>query len=224
MHIERMHKMIECLTEKALSEIENGLETVDTCEMGQVIDMIKDLNEAEYRAVIVKAMKEADEEEEEREKELLKVLKEEYGEDVGRRYYDRYRYADGRFASKGKGAKHEYDEPPYWHMTPEMYRNMERNRDVDRMDGRMYYTEPIVPIGDNMRDRREGKSGMSRRSYMESKELHKGNTPEDKDAKMHDLERYMKELSEDMAELISDMTPEERTMTKSKLSTLVSKM
>lgn len=34
----------------------------------------------------------------------------------------------------------------------------------------------------------------------------------------------MKELSEDMAELISDMTPEERTMTKSKLSTLVSKM
>lgn len=43
-------------------------------------------------------------------------------------------------------------------------------------------------------------------------------------AKMHDLEKYMKELSEDMAELISDMTPEERTMTKSKLSTLVSKM
>ena len=224
MHIERMHKMIECLTEKALSEIENGLETVDTCEMGQVIDMIKDLNEAEYRAVIVKAMKKADEEEEELEKELLRVLKEEYGEDGGRRYYDRYRYENGRFAPKGRGTRRGYEEPPYWHMTPEMYREMEHDRDMDRPSGRMYYTEPKMTPDGGMRDRREGKSGMSRRSYMESKELHKGNTPEDKDAKMRDLEKYMKELSEDMAELISDMTPEERTMTKSKLSTLVSKM
>lgn len=224
MHIERMHKMIECLTEKALAEIENGLESVDTCEMGQVIDMIKDLNEAEYRAVIVKDMKKDDEEEEEREKELLRVLKEEYGEEGGRRYYDRYRYENGRFAPKGRGTRRGYEEPPYWHMTPEMYREMEHDRDMDRLSGRMYYTEPKMSSDSGMRDRREGKSGMSRRSYMESKELHKGNTPEDKDAKMHDLEKYMKELSEDMAELISDMTPEERTMTKSKLSTLVSKM
>ena len=147
---------------------------------------------------------------------------ERYGD--GRRYYDRYRYADGRFAPKGRGTRRGYDEPPYWHMTPEMYREMEQDRDMDRHSGRMYYTEPKMASDGGMRDRREGKSGMSRRSYMESKELHKGNTPEDKDAKMHDLERYMKELSEDMAELISDMTPEERTMTKSKLSTLVSKM
>lgn len=224
MHIERMHKMIECLTEKAFAEIENGLEAVDTCEMGQVIDMIKDLNEAEYRAVIVKSMKKADEEEEELEKELLRVLREEYGEDGGRRYYDRYRYENGRFAPKGRGTRRGYEEPPYWHMTPEMYREMEHDRDMDRPSGRMYYTEPKMTPDGGMRDRREGKSGMSRRSYMESKELHKGNTPEDKDAKMRDLEKYMKELSEDMAELISDMTPEERTMTKSKLSTLVSKM
>ena len=63
MHIERMHKMIECLTEKALCEFDKGIENIDTCEMGQVVDMIKDLNEAEYKAVIVKSMKEADEEE-----------------------------------------------------------------------------------------------------------------------------------------------------------------
>ena len=65
MHIERMHKMIECLTEKALCEFDKGIENIDTCEMGQVVDMIKDLNEAEYKAVIVKSMKEADEEEKE---------------------------------------------------------------------------------------------------------------------------------------------------------------
>ena len=75
MHIERMHKMIECLTEKALNELEKGVENVDTHEMGAVIDMIKDLNEAEYRAVITKEMKEADEEEEEYNKELLEYLR-----------------------------------------------------------------------------------------------------------------------------------------------------
>ena len=101
MHIERMHKMIECLTEKALCELEKGAENVDTCEMGQVVDMIKDLNEAEYKAVIVKDMKKSDEDEEEYEKVLLRELKEEYGEDTGRRYYDHYRYASGRFAPKG---------------------------------------------------------------------------------------------------------------------------
>lgn len=81
MHIERIHKMIECLTEKALCELEKGAENVDTCEMGQVVDMIKDLNEAEYKAVIVKAMKKADEEKEEYDKMLLRELKEEYGEE-----------------------------------------------------------------------------------------------------------------------------------------------
>ena len=65
MHIERMHKMIECLCEKAWSKMENGLECVDTAEMGQVVDMIKDLNDAEYKAVITKAMQKAEKEDEE---------------------------------------------------------------------------------------------------------------------------------------------------------------
>ena len=196
-------------------EFAKGIECVDTEEMGKVTDMLKDLAEAMYYRTLTKSMDESDPE------QVLDMC-ERYGD--GRRYYDRYRYADGRFAPKGRGTRRGYDEPPYWHMTPEMYREMEQDRDMDRHSGRMYYTEPKMTPDGGMRDRREGKSGMSRRSYMESKELHKGNTPEDKDAKMHDLERYMKELSEDMAELISDMTPEERTMTKSKLSTLVSKM
>ena len=41
---------------------------------------------------------------------------------------------------------------------------------------------------------------------------------------MKSLENYMKELSGDITELLTDMTAEERTMLKSKLSTLVSKM
>lgn len=37
------------------------------------------------------------------------------------------------------------DYPPYWHMTPEMYRmdgkEYNSDRDIDRNKGRMYYTE-----------------------------------------------------------------------------------
>lgn len=221
MHIERMHKMIECLTEKALCELEKGTENVDTCEMGQVVDMIKDLNEAEYKAVIVKAMKKADEEKEEYDKMLLRELKEEYGEDAGRRYYDHYRYADGRFAPKGHGTyRRGYEEMPYYHMTPDMYRDMDR----DTMN-RMYYTETGMNNG-GMNNSRMNESNYDRakRNYSETKEMHNSNTPQDKEAKMRELEKYMKELSTDITELMSGMSQEEMNMAKSKLTTLVSKM
>lgn len=216
MHIKRMHEMQECLTEKALSELEKGTDHVDTCEMGQVVDMIKDLAEAEYRATITKAMEEAKEEKEEYDKILLRELKEEYGEDTGRRFYDHYRYADGRFAPKGRGTyRRGYEEPPYWHMTPERYHDMEYSRDMDRGNGRMYYTEPTHT---------ESRYESAKRAYTESKELHKGNEPQDKEAKMRELEKYMKEMSDDLLNLMKGMSQEEMNMAKSKLSVLVSKM
>ena len=45
MDIKRMHCMIEKLSECAKSEMESGIENVDTCEMGKVVDMMKDLAE-----------------------------------------------------------------------------------------------------------------------------------------------------------------------------------
>ena len=174
MDIKRMHEMIEKLSESAECEFAKGIECVDTEEMGKVTDMLKDLAEAMYYRTLMKAMEESSADET---MEMFDRF------DDGRRFYDNYRYANGRFAPKGRGTRRGYEEPPYWHMTPEMYREMEHDRDMDRSSGRMYYTEPKMTPDGGMRDRREGKSGMSRRSYMESKELHKGNTPEDKDAK-----------------------------------------
>ena len=129
--------MVECLTEKTLSELDKGIENVNVEEMSEAVDMIKDLCEAEYRAVIVKSMKKADEEEEEYDKELLRSLKAEYGEESGRRYYDQYRYANGRFAPKGRGTRRGYEEPPYYHM-PVNYNDMEYMRDMDKSRGKMY--------------------------------------------------------------------------------------
>lgn len=209
MHIERMHKMIECLTEKALCELEKGTENVDTCEMGQVVDMIKDLNEAEYKAVIVKAMKKAEEEKEEYDKVLLRELKEEYGEDAGRRFYDHYRYSDGRFAPKGHGTYRGYSEPNY-HMTPEMYRDMDRDT-----HSRMYYTE--TGINESGYDR-------AKRNYTETKEMHRSNTPEDKKAKMQELEKYAKSLTEDVVEMVSDMSDEEKNLLRTKMQILMQKI
>ena len=206
--------MIECLTEKALAELDKGIENVDTKEMGEVVDMIKDLNEAEYRAVIVKSMKEVDEEQKEYDKELLRALKDEYGEEGGRRYYDEYRYkTTGRFAPKGKGSyvgRRGYEEPPYYHSYPE--------RDMDREYGRMYYTEPTTT--------HTSESGYDRakRMYTETKEMHKANTPDDKEHKMKSLDSYTKELASDITGMVADMSAEEKNLLRTKLSTLVSKI
>lgn len=65
---------------------------------------------------------------------------------------------------------------------------------------------------------------MSRRTYMENKELHKANTQQDKEAKVRDLNTYMTELANDMTEIINDATPEEKTVLRNKLSALVTKI
>ena len=212
MHIKNLHCMIEKFTECAKHEVENGIEKLDTKEMGEVADIIKDLCEAEYYAKISKAMDES-----------------EYGEDYDvygptedRRYYrGQPRDSRGRYMSR-KG----YHEPTY-HMTPEMYHEHtpEHYRDMDREHGRMYYTETghvdhDANDGKMVRDHREGRSGISRRTYMETKEMH----PEDKQKKVQDLEKYMNELATDVTEMINGSTAEEKTLLKTKLQSLVQKI
>jgi hypothetical protein len=67
------------------------------------------------------------------------------------------------------------------------------------------YTEREMPLGDAMRDHREGRSPMSRKMYMESKEMHK-----DKVYQIQELEKYVQELTSDMMEMIADASPEEK--------------
>lgn len=209
MDIKRMHEMIECLSECAKHEFSKGVENVDTCEMGKVTDMLKDLSEAMYYRTLTKVMEESEND------EIMEMF-DRYGN--GRRFYDHYRYANGRFAPKGHGTyRRGYDEPPYYHMTPEMYREHDPKyyRDMDKMDGKMYYTESM-----HSGSRYE----TAKRGYEESKQMHKANTPEDKQAKMKELESYMKELSEDVTKLIVDATPEEKAVVKNKMQVLMQKM
>lgn len=102
-----MHRTIQ-KTER-LCEIYNDLmrwaetnkDCADVKTMGEVIDMIKDIAEAEekcwkscYYKSIVEAMEEAEEWE-----------KMEYMDEEGRMGYDNWRYSSGRFAPKGRGHK-----------------------------------------------------------------------------------------------------------------------
>ena len=217
MHIKHIHETLEKLSEYACEEASKSVECINTCELGAVVDMIKDLAEAEYYAYIAKEMKEVAEEEESEEKYMLKSLKDEYGEDDGKRYYDMWRYKSGRFAPKGRGTHRGYEEPPYYHMTPDQYKEHDPEywRDLDRKDGKMYFTEPVTM---------ESRYEKAKRGYKEAKHAHTSNTAEDKQAKMKDLEAYLKELSEDVTQLLSDATPEERAMVRGKMQVLTQKI
>lgn len=263
MHLEEESKPIKKMCEKLMDsvnhELDKGIENVDTKELSEAIDMIKDLYEAKkemyeacYYKQIMEAMEKNDFEDEE---EIM---------DEGRRgYRGRSRDSMGRFTSRGgrgRGGRRGYESSM---MYDEDWEEMERMRDFDRSSGKMYYSRSGssgssssgMSSGGSQggmssgmsggsssggqssggstggsrgysesgfqggRDSREGRSGQSRRSYMESKEMGK-----DKQEKMKSLEEYMKELSSDVTEMISDASPEEKSMLKNKMSVLMQKI
>ena len=139
-------KMCEKLMDAVNHELDKGIENVNAQELGEVIDMIKDLYEAKEKMVkscyykqIMEAMEES-----------------EYGEDydeegpmddMRRGYRGQPRDSMGRFMSRrgrggrGRGGRRGYEEPMY-RMTPEMYREHDPEywRDMDVTEGRMYYS------------------------------------------------------------------------------------
>ena len=175
--MERFKQMKETLIGCVQSQM-GHLESVDTKELGEVIDMIKDIEEAMYYCTVTEAME--------------------------GKAHEKYRYVE--------------------------------DRDMDRHYGKMYYTEPsgskMRAFAGNtdgahhmeweypsMRDSREGKSHMSRRNYMEAKEMHQPKTTQ-----MKELEKYLQELSTDIVEMIQDASPEEKAFMEKKLQGLAAKI
>ena len=247
MKIDEEIKPLKELCEKIVKMATNELEqnpNVDTHEMYEVVDMIKDLSEAKkfvaetcYKKYLLVVM-------EENEDDFRETWDEDGAwDEEGRRYYrGQSRDSMGRYTSRGgnrsngRGGRRGYQEPPYYHMMPEddymmdmdTYKNHSAKelRDMDRAKGRMYYTDMGIGNGSSQgnnqgRDSREGRSGMSRRSYMETKEMHSQNTTEDKQAKMRELDKYMNELGTDIKEMVMDSSQEEKTMLKTKMQNII---
>ena len=209
MHIKRIHEMIEKLTKCAEMELEKGVENINAEEMGEVTDMIKDLAEAEYYSKISKAMDEA-----------------EYGEDYDYRgafdEYERKGYRGQMRDSKGRYTSRRRGYMPDMMMYDDEWEDMQKNRDMDRHLGKMYYTEPMTMHNGNTHT--ESRYDKARRGYEESKAMHKGNTVEDKQHKMKSLEEYTKELAEDITGMVHDMSPEEKSLLKQKMQVLMQKI
>lgn len=218
-------KIAECLKAKVEAKGIDNIEGQDLVELGMWTDIIKDLVCYDKDKKIIEAMDEAEESE-----EAMKYIEmyEDYP-DMRKGYRGQPRDSRGRYMSR-RGGRRGYEEPMY-HMPLDVYKDYspEELRDMDRHTmGRMYYTDNAnggsmaTRIQGSMnggRDNREGRSGMSRRGYMEAKEMGK-----DKGEKMKELENYMKELSTDVTEMIGDASPEEKAMLKSKMQTLLQKI
>lgn len=235
-HIEDMESMIETLSSKAKSQLDGNMECVNTEEMGEVIDMIKDLAEAKYKCIVTKAMKDA-----EKEDELMSKLG--ITPDDSRRGYDNYRYrSTGKYAPTGRGtyegnSRYGYGEPMMGYDSRYPYENY---RDMDRDSGRMYYTgggpgnsgmnsSSMTSSGSNsgggaMRSYTESRYDRARRNYTETKEMHNSNSTGDKEEKMKSLENYMTELGTDITDMIKDSTPEEKALLRQKLTLLTQKI
>ena len=158
--IDRMKYMKETLMNCVQGQL-GDLSSVDAKELGEAIDMIKDLSEAIYYCTITESM-----------------------------------------------------EKP----------NKTMYRDMDKEAGMMYYTDPNsrnimrnYPI--ELRDHREGRSPITRKTYMERK-MH----GENKEVQMHELEKYMQELTSDITEMIEGASPEEKQMLQKKISALATKI
>lgn len=196
--MERLKNMKETLLSAAQSQMGN-LAAADTKELGQVIDMIKDLEEAIYYCSITEAMKESKEKEKYsqmyyQERYLpIPMMNEMYQRDMDRNSYGRMYYPD---------------------------RIMNNRDESTNRGGSRYYTErdwDTYPI--NTRDSREGRSPLSRKNYMEAKELHQG-----KEIQMKELDKYIQELGHDITEMIQDASPEEKQMLQQKISALATKI
>lgn len=223
--MERLKAMKETLigcVQTQLADIKN----VDAHELGEAVDMIKDFEEAMYYCMKIKKieceLKEKEEEAKEKkehkchckEKESKYYMMPYYppydrdmDRDMGRMYYsDRQpRNSRGEFISYYDGNRGTETS------------SSSSNRDTSNRGNMNYYHEREFPI--EMRDEREGRSPMSRRMYMESKEMHK-----DKAQKIKELEKYMQELSEDIVEMIDDASTEEKQLLEKKMTHLTSKI
>lgn len=182
--MERLKNMKETLMSCVQGQMYN-LENVDAKELGEAIDMIKDLSEAIYYCTITEAMEGKEEGKEHHYYYTEKVMPNEY---------------DYRMMDKDKGR---------------IYYNG-NDTDSSRQNGYDYY-EKEMPI--NMHDEREGRSHLSRKTYMESKEMH-----QDKNVKLKELEKYMQELTNDVIEMIQDASPEEKQLLEKRISALATKI
>lgn len=171
---------------------------VDAHELGEAVDMIKDLAEAIYYCTITESMEKSEENKSQGETNINYYTTP---------YYNKM-YPDYRDMERTGGYM--------YYPTGGNGGGMSGGSNGGNRGGRGYYTEMPDIMG---RDPREGRSPMRRRMYMEGKEMHN-----DPNSQLRELEAYLQELSSDITEMIKDASPEERATLHQKMTMLASKI
>lgn len=202
MHIEKLKSIQECLASAAEAQIYD-LENVDAQELGEVIDIIKDIEETIYYCTVTKAMEESEKYKGEEMMYYTPMYRETrehnggQGHDMSRMYYGGSNGSSSGGYSSG--------------------RSNGSSGSSNSNGSNSQYSEKEFPGA--FQDMREGRSPRSRRMYMEAKE-----TKQDKATQMKELEHYMQELAQDVTEMIEGSSPEERQYLSKKISALATKL
>lgn len=222
--------LCETMEHAIKTELDKGLDKVNTHEMYEAVDIFKDLSEVKkniiegcYKMQIMEAMEES-----------------EYGEDYDENGEIRYyrgqprSKTSGRFMSRGDGRRN-------YRMTPEMYREYEPEyyRDLDRESMKRMYSTSSTGMN-NTRSYSDGYSeGMddgerrgyergytdgrrnnggrydrARRNYEENKQGKNGQSDE-KD--MRNLETMLNEFERELSEMLPKMSQQEKNLAKNKV-------
>ena len=210
-----------------LGEIHSkGAANMDTKEAGEVVDMIKDLAEAEkycmeacYYESIVKAMHEAGEDDED-----------------GRMGYNSRHYANGRFAPKGRGSRMGYT-PDMMMQYPYIYGYVNDPDFEDEMHhrkmgyqpsgagnrsqsgSRMGYEDEAWDMDDDPKQTREyNEYKRAKRHYTETK------SPADKQQMDEHAMKHLNQSIDSFREMWKDADPNMRKRIKADLTNLIGEM
>ena len=211
--MERLKSMKEAFVAQVQSQLGN-LANVDAHELGEVVDMIKDMEEALYYCTITKAMEEKEHEGKGAHNTYYYTTnyKQEpmYFRDMDRDYGRMYYNGNGQSGGGNSGGNSGGGTRNYPWGDDMMYygggqggtryasggqggSNSSGNSggDGNRGGGTRGYggygpSYEIEIPAEMMRDEREGKSGKTRRTYMENKQMHT-----DKAAQLKELEKYV---------------------------------
>lgn len=222
MDMYRIHDMLENVSEAATTELSKGTDKVNTKEFGEVVDMIKDLSEAEknkmeacYYKTLIEAMEES-----------------EYGED-----YDEYGPIDERMGySRGgrggsrRGGGNRGGGNRGGGRSRRNYPMYDDDRYDEYMGGRMSYSSGGGSRSSGSSSSGSGSGGGSSRygysydNYMRNRSNYSTTDPEDKQERMKMLDDYTKDLMGSISDVMQDVSPEEKAMLKTKLAKVVNSM
>ena len=202
--MEQLKNIEQCLISQVQAQM-GDLKKVNAKELGEVMDMIKDLEEAMYYCSIIEAMDKSKEDNQQPPMNISYYMEGDHGNgnsgtnsNRGNYYYsDQPRNSDGQFMTKNY--------VPYMEYAPYMMRDSK-------------WRENHLPMNYYSDDSNSGRSSYSRRMYMENKK-----NGDDQKA-MKELDHYMKDLADDMVEMIEKSTPEEKQILSNKLSQLAARV